>query len=197
MPAVLDHFIPHSDAGGRHEITVHAPADLVLRTARNFDIQSIPMIRAIFWLRGKMLGARARAMPRAGLVANMQGLGWGRLAEEPGHFFVAGAVCQPWLADVVFSPIAPERFADYAEPDQVKIAWTLEADNLGPALSRFATETRVAATGEQARIKFRRYWRVFGIGIVLIRKLLLPVLRREAEREWKRSQASATREGSV
>jgi hypothetical protein len=79
----------------------------------------------------------------------------------------------------------------------VKIAWTLEAESLGPALSRFATETRVAATDEQARIKFRRYWRVFGIGIVMIRRLLLPVLRREAEREWKRSQAPAKREGSV
>jgi hypothetical protein len=197
MPAVLDRFIPHPNAGSRHEITVHAPADLVLRTARDFDIQSIPMIRAIFWLRAKMLGARESALPQAGLVEVMQGLGWGCLAEERDHFFVAGAACQPWLADVVFSPIAPERFAHYAEPDQVKIAWTLEAESLGPALSRFATETRVAATDEQARIKFRRYWRVFGIGIVMIRKLLLPVLRREAEREWKRSQAPAKREGSV
>jgi hypothetical protein len=115
-------------------------------------------------------------------------LGWGRLAEEPGRYFVAGAACQPWLADVVFSPIAPEDFANYREPDRVKIAWTLEAESLGPAESRFATETRVVATDEQARIKFRRYWRIFGIGILVIRKLLLPALRREAERSWQQGR---------
>ncbi len=37
-------------------------------------------------------------------------------------------------------------------------------------------------TDDAARKKFRRYWRVFGMGIVLIRWLLLPALRREAER---------------
>lgn len=197
MPAVLDQFIPHPDAGGRHETTVHAPAEVVLDAARNFDIQSIAMVRAIFWLRAKLLGSRARAMPRTGLVADMLGLGWGVLAEEPGRFFVAGAACRPWLADVVFSPVAPRDFPDYAEPDQVKIAWTLEAKPLGAASSRFATETRVVATDEQARIKFRRYWRVFGIGIVMIRKMLLPALRREAERQWQRTRSSPREKGSA
>jgi hypothetical protein len=115
----------------------------------------------------------------------MLALGWGCLADEPGHVFVAGAACQPWQADVVFSPIAPEQFAAYAEPDQVKIAWTLEAEALGPALTRFATETRVVATDAQARAKFRRYWRRFRIGIVMIRRLLLPAIRRRAEQQWR------------
>jgi hypothetical protein len=120
----------------------------------------------------------------------MLGLGWICLAEEPGHFFVAGAACQPWQADVVFSAIAPEQFAAYAGPDQVKIAWTLEAENVGPALTRFATETRVVAIDDQARAKFRRYWRKFGIGIVMIRRLLLPVLRRQAERQWRANRSA-------
>ncbi|HSG32954.1 MAG TPA: hypothetical protein VLA37_00350 [Sphingomonadaceae bacterium] len=189
--AVLDRFVPRPDAGGRHEITIHAPAEVVLDVARNFDMQSIPMIRAIFWLRAKVLGARMpAARPATGLVSEMLGLGWGCLTEEAGHFFVAGAACQPWQADVVFSPIAPEQFATYAEPDQVKIAWTLEAEALGPALTRFATETRVVATDDQARKKFRRYWRIFGIGIVMIRRLLLPALRREAERQWQAARHS-------
>jgi hypothetical protein len=102
--------------------------------------------------------------------------------------------CQPWQADVVFSPIAPEQFATYAEPDRVKIASTLEAEALGPALTRFATETRVVATDEQVRTKFRRYWHIFGIGIVMIRRFLLPALRRQAERQW-RSANPCVREG--
>lgn len=191
MPTVLDRFVPNPDAGGRHEITIHAPAELVLDIAQNFDIQAIRIIRVLFCLRAKLLGARMPiARPRTGLVADMLGLGWICLAEEPGHFFVAGAACQPWQADVVFSAIAPEQFAAYAGPDQVKIAWTLEAENVGPALTRFATETRVVATDDQARAKFRRYWRKFGIGIVMIRRLLLPVLRRQAERQWRANRSA-------
>ena len=60
----------------------------------------------------------------------MLGMGWGRLAEQPDDFFVAGAAWQPWQADVVFSPIPPEQFASLAEPDRVKIAWTLETEAL-------------------------------------------------------------------
>jgi hypothetical protein len=113
----------------------------------------------------------------------MLDLGWGRLAEEPNQFFVAGAVCQPWRADVVFSTVAPERFAAFAEPDRVKIAWTLEIIDLGPSPTRFAAETRM---------RFRRYWRKFGIGAILIRRLLLAALRRDAERRWRRLLAGRT-----
>ena len=183
--AVLDTFIPHPDAGGRYEITIHAPADLVLNVARNFDIESVRMVRGIFWLRAKVLGAALPAeRPRQGLVDNMKAMGWVCLADQPGRFYIGGAACQPWLADVVFSPIVPEQFVDYTGPDQVKIAWTLEVESLGPALTRFATETRVVATDDQARVRFRSYWRKFGIGIVLIRRLLLPVIRRHAEQQY-------------
>ncbi len=37
----------------------------------------------------------------------MSQIGSGRLAEEPNHFFVAGAVCQPRQADVIFSRFLP------------------------------------------------------------------------------------------
>jgi hypothetical protein len=85
---------------------------------------------------------------------------------------------------VTFSPLAPAEFAAYANPGQVKIAWTLEADALGPALTRFAQETRVVATDEHARTQFRRYWRWARFGIIAIRLLMIPALRREAERRW-------------
>jgi hypothetical protein len=186
MSVVLDRFIPHPDVRERHEITIRAPTELVLDVARHVDMQSILMVRAIFWLRAKILGARRPAARRAaGLVADMLALGWGCLADVPGHVFVAGAACQPWQPDVVFSAIAPEQFAAYAEPDRVKIAWTLEAEARGPALTRFATETRVVATDEPARRKFCHYWRRFGIGILMIRRLLLPAIRRQAERRWR------------
>ena len=123
--------------------------------------------------------------------ADLLRMGWGILAERPGHFFIAGAACKPWQGDVVFTSIAPDRFQTYAESDRVKIAWTLEAEPLGPKLTCFATETRARGTDAAARSRFRRYWRLFGIGIVVIRWLVLPAIRRQAERRWRASSRSA------
>jgi hypothetical protein len=191
--AVLDPYIARPDAGGRHEITIDAPPSLVLEVARAFDMESIALVRAIIRLRAWMLGARGlQARRPGGLVAETLAMGWGRLEDVPDRYFIAGAACQPWKGDVVFAPIPPDRFATYAEPDRVKIAWTLEAEPLDGGRTRFATETRAVATDDGARAKFRRYWRTFGIGIVVIRWLILPALRREAERRWRQARAPRT-----
>lgn len=185
MPSFLDDFIPTPFVRDRHEVTVAAPADIVFETARDFDLLSIPIVRAIFQLRAKLL--RATTPPRhwTGLVAETRALGWGTLLAVPDRLHVAGAVCQPWVGNVVFIPVPPERFASYAEPDMVKIVWTLEAEPLGPERTRLATETRAQPTDFVARRKFRRYWRKAGMGIVLIRWLGLPAMRRKAERRWR------------
>lgn len=187
----LDRFMPAWDVRERFELEVDAPADLVLRTACEFDMQSLPLVKAVFRLREVLMGAHASA-PRTpqGILAETRSLGWGLLAEEPGGWIACGARCQPWQADVRFIAIPPNSFAAYAEPDQVKIAWTIEAQPLGPARSRLVQETRAAATDAPARAKFRRYWRWASFGIVSIRLLLLPAVRRAAEREWQRARAA-------
>ena len=182
MASSVSRFIPAPDVRERFEITVRAPAELVSEVARRLDLQSIPLVRFIFWARARLLGARAEPRPRRGLVEDTLAMGWVVLADTPGRELVAGAATQPWVPDPVFTSIPPDRFLAYAEPDRVKIAWTLETEPVGASRTRLATETRVAATDEGARKKFRRYWRRFGAGIVLIRLLLLPAVRRQAER---------------
>lgn len=184
-------FMPVADVTERHETLVHAPAEVVWDVARTFDMQSLPLIRAIIWMRGKILGATPLPARRPqGLLTDMLGMGWGVLAERPGRELVVGAVTQPWQANVKFTAVAPDRFAAFAEPDLVKIVWTLEVDSLGPRLARFRTETRAVATDGSAQREFLRYWRWAGIGMVLIRWLLLPALRREAERRASNATAA-------
>jgi hypothetical protein len=184
-PALLDRFIPQPDVRERFETTIRAPAALVMQVATGFDMQSLPAVRAIFRLREALLGASADAPRRPqGIVEETTGLGWGVLDQQADRFIACGARCQPWLANVKFTAIAPQEFAAYAEPDQVKIAWTLEAEELAPGITRFAQETRAVATDAGARAKFRRYWRWARFGIIAVRLLLLPAVRREAERRW-------------
>jgi hypothetical protein len=185
VPAPLDRFIAQPDVRERFETTIQAPAGLVMEVAANFDMQSLPAVRAVFRLREALLGA-TRSTPRRpqGILEETRELGWGTLAEEPGRFVVCGARCQPWLANVEFSAIAPDVFAGYAEPEQVKIAWTLEAQELAPGVTRFAQETRAVATDTRSRVRFLRYWRWARFGIVAIRLLLLPAVRKAAEARW-------------
>lgn len=179
-PALLDEFLPKADIRLRHQVLIGAPVSAALTATWSLDMESIAIIRMLFWLRSKALGAKDAAGHRPLRISDLLDLGWARLAEGE-HSLAMGTVCQPWRADAMFRPIPPAEFASFDEPDCVKIALTFEAESLGPMRTCFATETRVLATDENARRKFRAYWRKFGIGIVLIRRLLLARVRREPE----------------
>lgn len=188
-PGLLDRFIPHAEIDECHETVVAAPASTVLEVASALDLHSVPGVREIFRLREKLLGGSSPPPDRPrGLVAETLSLGWGKLAERPDRELVLGAVTRPWLADVVFTALPSSGFAAFSTPGFVKIAWTLEAEPVGDARTRFRTRTRVHATDPEARRKFRRYWRKFGAGIVLIRWLMLFAVRKESERRFRRDR---------
>ena len=183
--AELDRFMPACDARERHEGLIRAPADVVFEVALRLDMQSIPLARAIFWLREKIMRSTPiRRIPQ-GFLAELISLGWGLLSHRQGREMVMGAAVQPWEADVSFRAIPASRFAEFAEPGLVKIVWTLEAEPIGRELTRFGSETRARATDAAARRKFLAYWRWARLGIVPIRWLILHAVRREAERRYR------------
>lgn len=190
---LIERFVPAWDIRIRHEIIVQAPASTVFAVAEHFDLQSNPLVRAIFWLRSKVMSAHATQRRwSGGLVEETKRLGWRELARRPGRELVMGAATQPWLADVTFRTIAPDDFLGFGEPDSVKIAWTLEAVPIEPSLTLLRTETRVRATDARARQKFLRYWRFAQVGSALIRWLHLPAVRRAAELQHRIDHAAAT-----
>ena len=190
--SLLDRFIPAPDIRERFETTIRAPAALVMQVATSLDMQSISAVRWVFRLRERLLGGHATVRRPQGILEETQRLGWGVLEEQPGRFVVCGAKCQPWLGDVKFSAVSPQEFAACSEPNQVKIAWTLEALEAAPAVTRFAQETRAVATDDASRRRFMRYWRWARFGIIAIRLFMLPAVRREAERRWSIERTRGT-----
>ena len=194
MNSPLDDFLPRFDARERHAVTVRAPAAEVFQAARQIDAQSILLIRAIFRLRERFMGVTPPPrVPRAFLDEALA-LGWGRLVECPGRLFIAGAYCQPWQGNVVFTSIPSEHFRSFAEPGQVKIAWTIECRALGPEKTELISETRAHATDDAARKRFLRYWRWARFGIFPIRWLLLPAIQRQAEAAHRQGGVVARRQ---
>jgi len=82
----------------------------------------------------------------------------------------------------VFRPLPPDEFADVHEPGYVKIVWTLRSDPVSATESIARTKTRVTTTDPSARAKFRFYWAFLSPGIVLIHRVALAMVKKEAER---------------
>ena len=181
MASPLDEVIPTPTVRERFERRINAPADVVMRTAYEIDMQSILPIRAIVSARKFILRGTADKRVPKGLVEETRDLGWGTLVEEPGRLLVCGAACQPWIGDVKFTAIPRDEFASFSEPDQVKIVWSLEANEIEPGITEFVHEVRAVATDDEARRKFLSYWRWARFGIVAIRWLLLPAIEKRAE----------------
>jgi hypothetical protein len=181
--ALLDRFMPVYDVAERHHVRVAAPPEGAYAAATALDLERSRIVRAIFRTREAVMGARPdrEARPRE-LLPLMRSLGWGVLAEVPDREIVMGAVTRPWEADVVFRALPPREFAAFREPGWVKIAWTLRADPTESGASTARTETRAVATDPQSRARFRRYWSLASPGIVLIRRLAMGLLKKEAER---------------
>jgi hypothetical protein len=174
-------FIPRPYVSDEHEIVIAAPADLVFFDATRIDLNSLPIVRLIFWIRSRLMGDTIELPSRSlGIVAETMVLGWGILAHTACRSIVMGAAARPWTRNVTFVTIPADRFTSFAEPDYVKIVWTLEAEPIGPQLTRFRTETRVEPTDEASRRKFFWYWLAFGMGIRFIRWNMLRELRRKA-----------------
>jgi hypothetical protein len=179
--SLLDRFMPTYDVVDRHRVRVEAPAVVALAIAREMELFQLPVVRAI--VRGRELVLRAgpdNGLRPRGLLAEAQSLGWGVLADVLGREIVVGAVTRPWEAKVTFRSVPASDFAAFAEPDYVRIAWTLRADPLDETSAVFRTETRVLPTDAVARAKFRRYWPFFSPGMKLIRRMELREVKSQA-----------------
>jgi hypothetical protein len=180
---LLDQFMPEYEVAERHTIRVSAAPEVTFQVATSLDLQHSKIISGLLKTREFMLGGE-RSIPilLKPLLPWAQALGWEVLAQIPGREVVLGAVTKPWEPNVVFRPLRPEEFADFQEPDYVKIIWTLRSDPLSATESIARTDTRVTTTDPGARAKFRLYWAFLSPGILLIRRVALAMVKKEAER---------------
>jgi hypothetical protein len=186
---LVDRFMPVSDVAEVHEVRVEAPVECTFATACDMDLNRSWLVRTVFALRAlpSRLRGHDTSRPPRPILDETLALGWRVLARIPGREIVLGAVTQPWRGEVTFRGIEPDAFLRFSEPGYAKIVWTLEAEAIGEAASRFRTQTRVITTDPGARRLFRRYWAALSPGILLIRRESLRLVKAEAERRYRAS----------
>jgi hypothetical protein len=179
---LLDRFIPVYEVVIRHQVHVAAPPDITLAAAKDHDLFASAIVCAIIRTREVVLRVEPEKRERSRtLLALMQSLGWGVLADVPGREIVFGSITRPWEGNVTFDALPPADFAAFAEPGYVKIVWNLRVEPTAHG-SILHVETRVATTDPVSREKFRRYWAFVSPGSILIRRVSFGPIKREAER---------------
>ena len=182
LDPLLDRFLPDWEVAERHEVEVCAPIDLTYLAFRAVDFEESPVIRLIIRLRRFVLRGKPGTYigPRTALDRALA-MGWGVLCDMPGRTLVLGAVTQPWRPVPLFRALPPAEFAAFNEPGYAKIVWSMAADEAGWNRSLGCTETRVKLTDPASRRRFRLYWALVSPGVLLIRRILLHRVRKEAE----------------
>ncbi len=96
-----------------------------------------------------------------------------------------GTVVQPWKAvtdDEPVPQVEAERFGEFDTPGYVKVAFNIRVEPYGSGRALITKETRTAATDSASLHHFARYWIVVGPFSALIRRLMLRMVKSDAER---------------
>jgi hypothetical protein len=130
--------------------------------------------------------ARAPA-PASGTLAELPDRGLlVRLAEEPGHEYVFGAIGHFWGPRVEWRAMEAGEFARFWERGWGKIAAGFAVHSAGGERTVLVVETRTAATDPLSGVRFRRYWFLAKPGVWLILGRVLAAIRHEAEARARR-----------
>jgi hypothetical protein len=168
----LDDLLPAPDWAERHSRVIAAPPAVVLAAARAVTIREMRLAAVLLGLRGF---GRPPRVPFTTLLEERIGGTW---LESGAHGDVWAGVLRPWRNQS--HPIADrDALLAFDEPGWVTVAMDLTVEPRGGG-ALLSTETRIAATSDDARRIFGRYWLVVRPGSGLVRQSLLRAVERRA-----------------
>jgi hypothetical protein len=178
---LLDEILPEYHLREYHSIEIAAPPDAVVEATKALTLRELALTRALIAIRG----LRASNVDQP-LIDGFTRKGFMLLGEAPDEMVlgVIGRFWHPW--DNVRRS-RPEEFERFAEPGFAKGAMNFRVTARGDR-SVLSTETRVLATDESARRRFRCYWLIIRPGSGAIRRDML----RAVERQALRSRSAAS-----
>jgi hypothetical protein len=193
---MLDDFLPRYDGHEVHSSTISAAPEAVLAAIRDVTAREVPLMVVLMTLR---TGPRARRLTSGRTVlSRFERAGFVLLRDSP-EGLVYGGVGRFWTPSGGLRRLDAAEFAAFEEPGYAKAAFSFELEPHGER-TLLTTETRVLGTDEQARRRFKRYWRLVHPGSAAIRIAWLRAIRRRAERtrrdypsRARRADTAATR----
>lgn len=181
----LEDFLPVWDFGERHQTTVLARPEVVFGCLLAMDLRRSPLVGALYFLRElphRLKHADWRGPGLGKSLEDMLTAGFIQLERLEGRELVLGLVGRPWGLTPELIHLPASEFTSFDRQGTVKVAANFLVEPLTGGVCRLSTETRVQCLGPDARRLFRRYWTVIRPGSGLIRREMLRLVRREAQR---------------
>lgn len=182
MPAQL--AVPEPDFSEIHSVFLHSNVERAIAAARDVPVSEIRSLRPLWAVRALpalLLGSRAlRVRGNRSVWETALAAGFAVLDERPDGF-VLGHIGQQWRPNGGECPEFGdlEGFRSFDRPGFCRVAVSVGATCEDDGV-RLTTETRVAATDDDARRRFGRYWIVIRPFSGLIRRGWLRAVRRAA-----------------
>ena len=123
-----------------------------------------------------------RPAPRTLTLEDLTRAGFVVLVDRPAEELVLGLVGRFWRVTGDIRSVEADRFDRSPEPGFARTAWNFAIEKRGAESSVVITQTRVVCTDGESRRKFLRYWKLVGPFSALIRRRLLELIKRHAER---------------
>ncbi|MGH9555849.1 MAG: hypothetical protein ACRD2Y_08510 [Terriglobales bacterium] len=178
----LDELMPSPDVAARYEARVRAPLDRAREAMRSADFSQLPLTRVLMGLR-KLGWGRNKAEQAASQEERLRAAGFISIPTGSENEVLLGVVGRFWRPDSgTVRGLTAEEIIAFERDGYAKALWNFTVEPEGDSVTRLATETRVVAYGSAARRKFRAYWLLVGPFSGLIRKEMLRLVKRKAER---------------
>ncbi len=169
---LIDKFLKNIDFDETHHITIANPPESVYPCIWELDFCESKIIRLLFTLRG---------LPRQ--MCCLKGcidIGFVVLAEEKNKELVLGLLIDP----PHFKParVKPKEFIRFNNKHHIKVVWNfyLKPDKHGNTV--LTTHTRVGCASPMSRMFFGVYWLIISYFSGLIRKIMLKLIKNNAEK---------------
>ena len=186
----LDEFLPDYDFNEVHSTRISAQPEAVLAAVRALTPREVRLVGALMAVRTLPAILARRSRPRGNrgldkpLLDGLRHRGFAMLSERPDEV-VLGAIGRFWKAEGEILRVGSEDFVTFDEPGFAKAVVNFHVQAVS-GRTVVTTETRIRGTDEDARRKFRRYWRIVMPGSALIRRAWLRAIRKRAERDVHR-----------
>lgn len=181
----LDQFLPEYHFSEYHVVRVPAPPEIVFKSLKQVDMSGSRIIKGLLGLRLLPYVFKPGKKPDFGAAIALDDfikMGFIKLAEVYPEEIILGLAGQFWKPTVQLRAVPPDRFRQFSRPGFCKAVWNIQVRANGPERSVLSTTTRIHCQGTKARVLFSGYWGVVRPFSGLIRKSLLRLIRREAER---------------
>ena len=181
---IIDRFMPVFDAVERHEITIEAAPDQVLRHLWEFDFGSIPLVKILLGLRGLpayLFKPQTRNLSRQPMTLDaLKNFGFVELVIDHDNEVVLGVTGKFWQPVNNIESTTSTDYRAPVPPGLARAIWNFSVSPTSPG-TILATETRIHCGDRSSRWKFRSYWCLVRPFSGLVRILILRAIRRSCE----------------